>query len=46
MLAARGRVSVTPGPNACGRERDDHLCITRSGTGDLTLLTLCDQRST
>jgi hypothetical protein len=29
MLAARGRVRVTPRPNAWCRERDDHPCITR-----------------
>ena len=32
MLAARGRVRVTPRPNPCCRERDDHPCITRQGT--------------
>jgi hypothetical protein len=29
VLAARGRVRVTPRPNACCRERDDHPYVTR-----------------
>jgi hypothetical protein len=46
MLAVRGRVKVTPGRTpAAGGEMITRVSSDRQ-PGDLTLLTLCDQRST